>query len=70
MDCTGTRVAVEGNGGTLVVKDLMLTIILCTSNATTICCFTYLAVHFETPWLVLGALFFYHWYKVTDSKKE
>lgn len=51
------------------MKDLMLTIFLCVSNGVTIGCFTYLAVHFETPWLVLGALFFYHWYRVTDKKE-
>ena len=28
-------------------------------NAITICCFTYLAIYFNNPWLVLIALLFF-----------
>lgn len=39
-------------------------------NATTIICFTILSIHFENPWLVLMAIFFYRNYTETPTNTE
>ena len=39
-------------------------------NAITICCFTYLAIYFNNPWLVLIALLFFQSYRQSTSKNS
>ena len=39
-------------------------------NTITICCFTYLAIYFNNPWLVLIALLFFQSYRQSTSKNS
>lgn len=39
-------------------------------NAVTIICFTLLSIHFNNPWLVLLAIFFYQSYSSKENQRK